>query len=225
MFKQINYVKSKLDNIENYFLKKLMLFRIKKNKNNPKSQKTEIYEDENFITQWGEGTAWHELKYLFANLEGKVLDIACGAGQCIKFLNYYKKIEVYGCDFSETLINVAIKNGISKNKLLVCDATDLKYSNNEFEYSYSVGSLEHFTIDQIDLFISESKRVTKKTTFHHIPISKDKNFGWIELSQAYYLNSEKWWLEKFGKHYQKIFTLESSWKDPLSKGLWIICEK
>ena len=145
-----------------------MLFRIKKNKNNPKSQKTEIYEDENFITQWGEGTAWHELKYLFANLEGKVLDIACGAGQCIKFLNYNKKIEVYGCDFSETLINVAIKKGISKNKLLVCDATDLKYSNNEFEYSYSVGSLEHFTIDQIDLFISESKRVTKNTTFHNI---------------------------------------------------------
>ena len=189
MFKQIKYLKTKIDNLENFLLKRLMLYRLKKNKKISKpEQKTDIYHNKNFVTQWGEGTAWHELRYIFSNLEGKVLDIACGAGQCIELLNFNTKLEVYGCDFSNTLIKMAIDKGILSKKLLVCDATNLEYSDDSFDYSYSVGSLEHFTLDQIDLFISESKRVTKLTSFHHIPVSKNEDFGWIELSQSYFLN-------------------------------------
>ena len=66
-------------------------------------------------------------------------------GKVIEILQKFPKIDIYGCDISDFLIKKAIIRGIDKNKLIVCDATKMKYEDNFFDFSYSIGSLEHFT--------------------------------------------------------------------------------
>ena len=62
-------------------------------------------------------------------------------------------------DISDFLINKAKQKGIPSEKLVVCDATKLKYKENSFDYSFSIGSLEHFTEDQIEKFLISAKKL------------------------------------------------------------------
>jgi len=137
------------------------------------TQDLELYWDERFAADleiWGTGTVWDEIQYFFAGRTGKVLDIACGTGKTIEILSQYKNIELYGCDISDFLIAKAVSKGMRKENLCVCDATCMHYASNFFDYSYSIGSLEHFTNDGISRCISESSRVTRGISFHMVPV-------------------------------------------------------
>ena len=101
-----------------------------------------------------------------------------------------------------------------------------KYEDNFFDYSYSIGSLEHFTEEQIIEFLKSARRVTKYFSFHQIPMSKsDKDEGWISPLQSYFNNSKKWWLDKCNKVYDDVQILDSSWEDKRSIGRWLILRK
>src|SRR5258706_6351119 len=117
--------------------------------NSEGKQDTDIYWDEDFVKildSWGEDNTWLEIQLLLANCTGKALDIACGSGPVMAICKDFKNIDLYGCDISDRLIAQAHdKNKIPKEKLLVTDATKMSYQNDEFNYSYSIGSLEHFT--------------------------------------------------------------------------------
>src|SRR3990172_2783527 len=105
------------------------------------------------------------------NCSGKVLDIACGTGRTMEMVASLPQITVYGCDISDLLIQKAIERGIVQKYLRVCDATNTNYENDEFDYSYSIGSLEHFTDEGITRFVAECYRITKWRSFHMIPTS------------------------------------------------------
>lgn len=191
------------------------------------TQDLELYWDERFAADleiWGTGTVWDEIQYLFIGRIGKVLDIACGTGKTIEILSNYKNIELYGCDISDFLIAKAISKGIRNENLSVCDATRMNYTNNFFDYSYSIGSLEHFTNDGISRCISESCRITKRISFNMVPVSKSgKDEGWIKTIQSYHNNSTEWWFEKFRASYKTVIVLDSRWQDRISNGKWFVC--
>src|SRR5665213_814410 len=105
------------------------------------------------LERWGDGNAWLEVQFLMENRRGKVLDIACGTGKVMTILDR-KDLKIFGCDISDLLIRKAEERGIFADRLRVCDATAMPYGDGEFDYSYSIGSLEHFTEDGIDKFIS-----------------------------------------------------------------------
>ena len=204
---------------------------IKKVLENPKKQFLTLYNDPEMariLDEWGERHAWLEIQsFLFDKKNNKILDIACGTGIVIKKLNDNLKVKnVYGCDISEFLIKKAQEKGISKNFLKVCDATNLPYSDNEFDYCYSIGSLEHFTLEGINNFLISSQRVTKKISFHMIPVSKSNlDEGWIENYQSYFNNSLDWWLSICQKHFNNIEVIDSGWEDEISTGKWLILSK
>jgi ubiquinone/menaquinone biosynthesis C-methylase UbiE len=191
------------------------------------SQDLEPYWDEKFAADldvWGTGTVWDEIQYLFVGRTGKVLDIACGTGKTIEILSHYKNIELYGCDISDFLIAKAAARGIGKDHLSVCDATRMNYGDNFFDYSYSIGSLEHFTSDGISRCISESCRVTRGISFHMVPVSRSGNDeGWMKTIQSYHNNSTGWWMGKFRASYVTVMVLDSRWQDRISKGKWFVC--
>ena len=164
---------------------------------------------------------------LLLNCSGKVLDIACGTGVTIELLSKYNNLEVYGCDISDFLIDKAIERGIDKKYLQVCDATKMDiYENDFFDYSYSIGSLEHFTEDGILKFILETHRITKNISFHMLPVSRsEKNEGWIKTLQSFHNNTVEWWQEKFKLKYSKFDIINSGWKDNISIGKWFVCFK
>ena len=192
-------------------------------------QDLKVYWNEDFsreLRTWGLDTAWLEIQYLLIHGRGKVLDIACGCGSVMTLFNSYPHLKMYGCDISDFLIGKAVESVIPGDQLKVCDATKTHYQDNEFDYSYSIGSLEHFTEEGILAFIREAYRITSRVSFHQIPTARsEKNEGWIRLGQSYFNNSVEWWLEKFKSVYDNVTVLSSRWEDPLSLGKWFVCAK
>jgi ubiquinone/menaquinone biosynthesis C-methylase UbiE len=195
----------------------------------PGGQDLAIYSDPRFakaLESWGEDNAWTEIQLLLATCRGRVLDIACGTGKVIEILSRFPGIELYGCDISHFLIRRALARGISATRLLVCDASQTPYLNGHFDYAYSIGSLEHFTRDGIAKVIWEASRITRMSSFHHVPVSRSgEDEGWITVDQSYYNNSENWWLERFSETYRSIRLLPSAWHDDRSVGRWFVCSK
>jgi len=145
------------------------------------------------LETWGEKNAWHEIDYLLAPCRGRVLDIACGTGRNIKQLETFQDLEVHGCDISDYLIRQAAEKGIRSERLVVCDAVNMPYKNEYFDYTFSIGSLEHFRDDNCEAFLREAARVTRQGSFHQIPTSRDGiDHGWITTFQSYYNNSVEW---------------------------------
>jgi len=179
------------------------------------------------LETWGVDHVWNEIQMLLVGKKGKILDIACGTGTTIEIVSKYKDLEVYGCDISDFLISKAANKGIDKKYLQVCDATNMNmYADDQFDYSYSIGSLEHFTEEGIPKFISEIHRTTKYISYHMMPTSaKNKNEGWINMYQSYFNNSEQWWIEKFRLKFSQVYSINSGWKDDLSIGKWFVCIK
>ena len=117
-----------------------------------------------------------------------------------------------------------MRKKFQKERLKVADATKTNYQEKEFDYSYSIGSLEHFTLEGIDEFMKQSSRVTKKVSFHMIPVSKSNlDEGWMKTVQSFFNNSEGWWYKKFYEHFSEVYVVPSKWEDKISNGRWFIC--
>ena len=87
------------------------------------------------------------------NSNSKIGDIGCGNG---KNMNYRKDCEFYGCDFSESLINICKDKGLN---VKVGDI--LKYHSNEiFDYTICIAVVNHE--NEKTKAIEELIRVTKK---------------------------------------------------------------
>jgi len=216
------------------FVKNKVILKIKrctKKIYNPINQDLDIYWDKAFadkLENWGEGTVWSEIQFLMANCRGRILDIACGTGKTIDILSKkFPGIVVYGCDISDLLIERAVKKGIPRERLKVCDATRTDYDDNYFDYAYSIGSLEHFTEDGIASTIKECCRIVGIAAFHLIPISESgKNEGWVKSSgQSYFNNNLDWWINKFKPYHEVIYILDSAWQGGSQIGKWFICIK
>lgn len=196
---------------------------------NPEKQDLDLYWDPEYskvLEEWGKDSTWIEIQLILSACKGKILDIACGTGITIKLLEKFSDLELYGFDISDLLIGKALEKNIPKDRLRVTDATKTNYLENEFDYSYSIGSLEHFTEVGIDEFIRESARYTTTGSFHMIPVSRNgENGGWIKNVQSYFNNSEDWWYPKFTKYYSRVYVIPSKWEDNISNGRWFICIK
>jgi ubiquinone/menaquinone biosynthesis C-methylase UbiE len=178
------------------------------------------------LETWGEGNVWVEIKFIMANCKGKVLDIACGTGKTIEMLNSFSNLELYGCDISDFLIQKAIDRGILKERLKVCDATKTGYEDDAFDYSYSIGSLEHFTERGIAQFITETYRITRHGSYHMMPVSRSgKDEGWMKTYQSFHNNSVEWWEKQFKRLYKNVYAIDSRWEDDISVGKWFVCFK
>lgn len=216
-----------------FLLKKIYFFYLLKN--NKKSiakdhQDIEIYNDPitaEKLEEWGKDSVWNEIMLLFNGKNGKILDVACGTGKNILDLQILNpQASFYGCDISQFLINIAASKGIDIKNLKCIDATKLDYIENFFDYSYSIGSLEHFTDEGIDNVIEKLYYTTKIASFHMMPVSKkNHNEGWIKTYQTFHNNSTEWWVNKFKKKFKTIYIVDSSWNDFISNGKWFLCYK
>jgi ubiquinone/menaquinone biosynthesis C-methylase UbiE len=190
-------------------------------------QDLSIYWEEDMAQQletWGEGNVWNEIQFLMSQTRGKALDIACGTGKVMSLVAETPGLEVHGCDISDLLISKARRRGIPAAHLEVCDATRLPYPDGIYDYSYSIGSLEHFAKEGIESFIAEAARVTRVGSFHMVPTSRSgRDEGWIKPYQSYYNCSPAWWLARLEKSFKSIRVLDSSWNDRISLGKWFLC--
>ena len=201
----------------------------KLHRRDPHGQDLDMYWDEEMakiLETWGEGNVWNEIPMFLFGLERKVLDIACGTGKTIEINQRLNpKLDIYGCDISDLLIKKAEERGIRKDRLIVCDASNMKdYADGFFRYGYSIGSLEHFTEEGVDKLLKEASRVITDASFHMMPCSRSgKNEGWMKTIQSFWNNSPEWWVERMKKHYGRVEVFDSAWNDELSVGKWFVC--
>ena len=200
-------------------------FSISKNNQDIKIYNSLITAD--ILDNWGEKNVWNEISMLINKKEGNILDVACGTGvNILRLKKTNPKASFYGCDISKVLLSRAENKGIQKKFLECIDATKMGYKNNFFTYSYSIGSLEHFTEGGIDEVIKKLKLNTSVGSFHFMPVSKNnKNEGWIKTYQTFHNNSVEWWVKKFKKQFKYVETIDSSWNDFISVGKWFLCYK
>ena len=193
------------------------------------TQALELYWDEEFakgLDTWGLDNTWNEIQLLLVNCSGKILDIACGTGKTMEILSRYPKLDIIGCDISDFLLKKAEEKGIHPDKLVVTDATKMSFSDDSFDYAYSIGSLEHFTEEGILSFVKEAHRVTRYASFHMVPCSRNnEDNGWISPHQSYFNNSIEWWMSKYETVYKTVFPIRSKWTDDYSVGYWFVCIK
>lgn len=190
-------------------------------------QDVEIYFNPQFVDvleTWGVGNAWLEIQLLLGSRSGKVLDLACGTGRTVDFLSHFPGLEIHGCDISDMLIAKAVERGIPADRLRVMDATKMDYPDKDFDFLYSIGSLEHFTEAGIEAVLTECRRICRGIGFHQLPVSRSgQNEGWITPYQSYWNNSEAWWRQKFDAAFDgRVAVMPSRWEDHRSRGIWFI---
>lgn len=89
-----------------------------------------------------------------------ILDVGCGTGRLIKFLNS-SGFDAKGCDISKTAVELT--NKINRKKVsIVAPAQKLPFPDNTFDLVISISTIEHLTNSQANKFILEAKRVLKK---------------------------------------------------------------
>lgn len=193
----------------------------------PSKQNLAVYWDANMaqlLETWGDGNVWNEIQLIMTGRSGRVLDIACGTGKTMQLLRENRALDMWGCDISDLLIQKAVERGIAKSRLYVGDATKLPYPDGHFDFSYSIGSIEHFTEDGIAAMLTECRRVTRGMAFHTHPVSRTKkDEGWVTTFQSYFNNSVEWWLPKYQRAFKSVRVLDLTWNDLLSVGKWFIC--
>jgi ubiquinone/menaquinone biosynthesis C-methylase UbiE len=122
-------------------------------------------EDYNLIAKEFSATrkeVWEELRFLFENLkEGeKVLDLGCGNGRWYNLFKE-KKVDYFGIDNSEKLIEIA-KENFPSAKFFVGDALNLPFQDNFFDKIYSIALFHHIPSGEFRTrVLSEAKRVLK----------------------------------------------------------------
>jgi ubiquinone/menaquinone biosynthesis C-methylase UbiE len=101
-----------------------------------------------------------------------ILDIGSGTGRTIAYIKkMLPNIRIVGIEPVKELREVGYKQGISAEQLVDGDATNLQFSNNEFELICAFGIMHH--IKEPKLAVGEMLRVAKKAIF----ISDANNFG------------------------------------------------
>lgn len=193
----------------------------------PGEQSLGIYWDAEMaaaLETWGADSTWQEVQLIFSGLRGRVLDIACGTGVVMEILGKFPEVEVSGCDISDYLLAKGVERGLAAERMTCCDATKLPYGDGDFDYGYSIGSLEHFTDEGITGFLREARRVTRAASFHMIPVSKSgQDEGWMSPLQSYFNNSEGWWVKRAEAVFSRVVVVRSGWSDKWSEGIWMLC--
>ena len=84
-------------------------------------------------------------------------DIGCGNG---KNMMYKKDCTHYGCDFSQSLVNICLQ----KNLNVICgDILNIPYKTDTFDYTLCIAVIHHLsTVEKRKKAIQELERITKK---------------------------------------------------------------
>lgn len=100
-------------------------------------------------------------KFLTEIKAKKILDVGCGSGWLVRYLNQ-KGFKTKGCDLAEEAVKMAKKQVKPSSLIVKASATNLPYKDNSFDSVLGVSIIEHLTKSQAKKFLKEASRVLKK---------------------------------------------------------------
>jgi SAM-dependent methyltransferase len=126
------------------------------------------------------------------------LEIACGTGDAVLFLN--KNTKYLGLDISKGLLKIANKkfkeNEFQQADLILADACDMPFKENSFDIAICNLSIQWFP--SADMFIAELRRVLEQGGFFYcsVPVPERTSPG---AKMKLNLKTADEWQEKFEK--------------------------
>ena len=118
----------------------------------------------------------------------RVLDVGCGLGTLTTYLRSLG-IDAHGLDFADTL-----KKDFSLGDCFhIANAKNMPFENNSFDLVISTDFFEHLTENEIDVVLSEMKRVGK-IVIAKIAYEAPLNLRQMKLHQTN--KNESWWKNK-----------------------------
>ena len=89
-----------------------------------------------------------------------VLDVGCGTGQLVKFLNN-RKFKAVGCDSQNEAIKIAEKIN-NPGQIIKADINKLPFKKGSFDLVCAISVIEHLKKSETEEFIKEANRILKK---------------------------------------------------------------
>lgn len=119
-----------------------------------------------------------------------VLDVGCGTGKLVMFLND-SKFQAIGVDNSKIALKFANKN--KPRAFYLASAFNLPFQNNQFDLVTCISTIEHLKKNEISTFLKEAFRVLKPSGFIFIVTP---NFS----SPMRFLKGQQWFAYKDPTH-------------------------
>lgn len=164
----------------------------------------------------------------------KVLDVGCGTGLLVKYLNE-NKFQALGCDLSREAVIRAKK--INKEKsILLASATQLPYKASSFDLVTSISTIEHLKKHEAKKFIEEARRILAPTGYIFLvtpnfatPIRLIQGKNWFGYSDPTHISfftptDLQKLLEKYG-FWNFVYTFPVKYHPSLDWGLPASLEK
>jgi SAM-dependent methyltransferase len=133
----------------------------------------------------------------------KILDVGCGKGFLLyDFTKVVPDLELHGIDISEYAIANA-KEEI-KDRLQVGNATSLPYSDNYFDFVFSITTLHNLHCYDLDKALREIERVSKKNKYICVESYRNEEekanlLYWQVTCEAFNTPEEwEWWFKQTG---------------------------
>src|SRR3990167_10749403 len=98
--------------------------------------------------------------YILSKHPGSVLDLGCGGGFIIKRLRA-RGVDAWGVDISQYCIDHFAPEEV-KPYIKISNLTKLPFSDNQFDWGFSMGVLEHLTPEDVETACVEINRVCKQ---------------------------------------------------------------
>lgn len=92
-----------------------------------------------------------------------ILDVGCGTGRLVKFLNR-AGCQTLGCDISPEAVSLARKINGTKN-IYLSPAQNLSFKNDSFDLITAISVIEHMSAKNLSLFLADAKRVLKSNGY------------------------------------------------------------
>ena len=119
----------------------------------------------------------------------KLLEIGCGSARTLHYLDKtYNSSECFALDLSLQAIQL-VRSINPKFQTAIADAFTLPLESNQFDVTFSIGLIEHFTRDEAGQIVSEKIRVTRaggvvavmvpwKSSFYNLIVRKAFGKHW-----------------------------------------------
>ena len=119
----------------------------------------------------------------------RVLDVGCGLGTLVRMLRE-KGVEAYGVDFAQTLKD---DFRMLEDYFVIADAKKLPFKDKYFDVVISTDFFEHLPEEEIDIVLTEMKRVGK-VVIARVAYEAPLN---LRQSKFHLTNKPKeWWQKK-----------------------------
>jgi len=156
--------------------------------------------------------AFHMIRKLNIREDDKLLDFGCAKGYLVKAFRFFD-FECYGCDISEYAINnldAEVRKFCKQNSTEIM----IPFQDLYFDWIVCKDVAEHFEEGELDRFLEQSRKKTKKM-FVVVPLGENNKYIAPEYAQDITHKLAKnvdWWRKKFEDNLWVVESIDFGFK-------------